>query len=201
MNIIVFSFDNNVIDNFEKKLFNYNLIFIYDLISLISKASELQDYIIISDYDTLSKEVNQLLKENILPEKFIVLEKIPNIITGRKLIYEGIKAYGNTNMSKIHLTQMIEVVSKNKIWTYPELTNNLQTNKNKNISETGVELINNKLNEIEKKVVFSILKGMNNKGIEKNLNITSRQVKTYMSSILKKLHVLDKLSLVLLLKS
>ena len=117
------------------------------------------------------------------------------------LISKGIKAYGNSRMLTHHYTQMINTVANDKIWTYPELTIALtQSQKESSISSDSKELIDNRLTQKEKEVVYLILEGLTNDAIASKLDITPRTVKAHTSSIFSKLHVNDRVSLVLLLK-
>lgn len=169
--------------------------------SLLEAIKELDEYIVIVDYDTLSQEINKLIAAKKLPERVIVLEKVPEVITGKMLISKGVKAYGNARMLKIHYKQMINAVANNKIWTYPELTLALTKNvRNNSISPEAENLIEHRLTEKEKEVVYAILEGLTNDAIASELDITQRTVKAHISSIFSKLHVNDRVSLILLLR-
>ena len=136
-----------------------------------------------------------------LPNYCIVLERAPEIATGRTLVSYGIKAYGNSRMLKNHFKQMLSTVKNKDIWTYPELTAALiNVTNNKFLSDESMELINNRLTTKEIEVVKLILEGLTNDAIASNLDITTRTVKAHVSSIFTKLHVNDRVSLILLLK-
>lgn len=198
MRVIIFSFDNKIIDTMEKKLLKYESIICFDIKTLKEEIKK-ENSIIIVDYDTLSKDINELFKNNEIPEKLIILESNPNITTGKNLIYKKIKAYGNLNMLQIHFDQMMKTVSNNNIWTYPELTIKLK-DKKEIISKESEDLLSKRLTDKEIDIVYFILNGLNNEAISKEFDITIRTVKSYISSIFKKLHINDRLGLILLLK-
>ncbi len=200
MQVIYFSSNFEMIDEFLKRDNNNPLKF-YDMDKLLKWTNKLKSYIIVADYDSVAKDINQLISSGTLPENVIVLEKVPAIATGKMLISHGVKAYGNSRMLTMHYEQMIETVVNNRVWTYPELTAALIEDTNKNaLNSYAKELINSRLSEKEKETVYLILEGLTNDAIASKLDITTRTVKAHVSSIFSKLHVSDRISLVLLLK-
>jgi len=201
MNIIFFSTDIDTINEWKKRDTIHKLFECYDKESLFETLFKLKDSIVIADFDTLNSEVNQFIASNTLIKNMIILEKIPEIITGKMLLRHGIKAYGNSRMLNIHYIQMIQTVSEGKIWTYPELTASLAKSKNSNqLSNESNKLIEHRLTAKEKEVLLCILDGLTNNAIAIKLVITVRTVKAHISSIFSKLHVNDRIGLVLLLK-
>ncbi|WP_297432651.1 LuxR C-terminal-related transcriptional regulator [Sulfurimonas sp.] len=201
MKTIFFSTDVDTINEWKSRHDVKDLLEVTNCDALLQVLSTLKEYIIVSDYDSVSHSINKMLASNTLPDKFIVLEKVPEIITGKSLILKGIKAYGNARMLKIHYQQMIETVKGGKIWTYPELTLALAKEaKRSSISDEAEALIEHRLTEKEKEVIYAILEGLTNDAIASELDITQRTVKAHISSIFSKLHVNDRVSLILLLK-
>ena len=87
------------------------------------------------------------------------------------------------------------------IWTYPELTSSLIKIENKSLlSDESTEIIENRLSGKEKEVIMLVLEGLTNDAIALKTGITVRTVKAHVSSIFSKLHVNDRVSLILLLK-
>jgi len=196
MKKIFFSTNQNTIQRF-KELDNKieDIHYFNDLLEYLN-----DDTIVLIDYDSVSSKFNKLLNSGKIPQKTIVLESVPAIQTGKMLISHGVKAYGNINIHNIHYNQMIETVSNNKIWTYPELTASLTKNSMKlPLTKDAKKLINLKLTPKEKEVVFLILDGLTNEAIAEKMNISIRTVKAHISSIFEKLHVNDRLTLALLL--
>ena len=174
----------------------------YDTLSLAKELISTKDkYILIADFDTVSHEINKLISSKRLPDYTIVLEKNPELSSGKMLISHGVKAYGNSRMLNIHYLQMLQTVQNGKVWTYPELTSALaKTSASKIINENSIQLIQNRLSPKEIEVVYLILDGLTNDAIANELHITTRTVKAHISSIFSKLHVNDRITLVLLLK-
>ena len=200
MKTVLFSKDANLISEWETKIENTTVI-AYDTDSLKSITDDDRDvYIILADYDSVATEINKMLSSNTLPKYLVVLERKPEVLIGKNLILHGVKAYGNSKMLQVHLTQLLETVQNDKVWTYPELTAQLAKIKKENLSKASQEMIENRLTEKEQEVVYTILEGLSNDAIAKKLDITERTVKAHVSSIFQKLHVNDRLSLVLLLK-
>ena len=201
MEIIFFSSSFNTIDEFKMRHNLQNIISCYDSESLNKSIKNLDHFIVLVDYDSVAQELNKFITSNTLAKNVIVLERVPELATGKMLISHKVKAYGNIRMQTIHYEQMIESIKNNKIWTYPELTAALiKETKKETISEDSTQLINKRLSDKEKKVVYLILNGLTNDAIATTLDITLRTVKAHVSSIFTKLHINDRVSLVLLLR-
>ena len=200
MKIIIFSASSDTIEDFKMRDTDNEIILAYDLDTLTKELTNSQEeLIVIADYDSVAQDINKLITSNTLPNKTIVLERIPEIASGKMLIKHGVKAYGNSRMLYIHYKQMLDTVEKKKIWTYPELTAALSKTE-ETINNDAKELIENRLTQKELDVVYGVLEGLTNDAISHKLDITTRTVKAHMSSIFQKLHVNDRVSLVLLLK-
>lgn len=202
MQIIFFSSNTNMIKEWEQRHNIETSQSCYDLESLNDEIMNIDnDFILICDYDTIAHDLNTLISSNSLPKFCAVLEKSPAIATGKMLISKGVKAYGNSRMLNVHFTQLIETLNEGNIWTYPELTSALiRYSKKIALNDDANELINSRLSEKEHEVILLILEGLTNSAISSELNITIRTVKAHVSSIFSKLHVNDRISLVLLLK-
>ncbi len=203
MKIILFSSNINTINDWEMRYLLKDTIICSDIESfnLEFKEKEFENFTIIADYDSIASEINTLISSNTLPTRTVVLERAPEITTGKMLISHGIKAYGNSKMHSNHYVQMIQTVMDDNVWTYPELTMALVKNmSNKPLNNEVLNLIRNRLTAKEEEVVYLILDGFTNAAVAIAMNITTRTVKSYMSLIFSKLHVNDRIALVLLLK-
>jgi len=201
MQIILFSSSMDILNEWNDKYSIEDPIFCFTIGELEIEQKQLDDYIVVADYNSISNEINNLISSNQLPKNLIVLEKSPEIVTGKMLVVRGVKAYGNSRMHINHFTQMIDAVKNNKVWTYPELTVALATNEKKStFNQDSINLINNRLTQKEIQVLFLMVDGLINNAIAAELDITPRTVKAHVSSIFSKLHVNDRVSLILLLK-
>ncbi|WP_345993707.1 LuxR C-terminal-related transcriptional regulator [Sulfurimonas sp. HSL-1716] len=197
--ILFFSYDYTMLQELEKKEDRHPFESFDNEAGLIAYIKENPDSIVVADYDSVSHEVNDWISSDKAPKNLIILEKVPTLATGRFLISHGINGYGNSRMQKVHYTQMIETVSSSQIWTYPELTAALVT-LNSNMINADAKPLIQRLSDKEKEVTFYILNGFTNAAIANKMDISTRTVKAHVSSIFQKLHVNDRVSLVLLLK-
>ncbi len=202
MKVIFFSANMDMIDEWKLRHQLDDTFSCYD-IKALQKVQKglLKPSIIITDFDSVATDINKLISSDSLPQNIVVLEKTPEIVVGKSLISHGVKAYGNSRMSNIHYKQMINAVSNKKVWTYPELTVALIKNREKApLNSYAKTLIDARLTEKEKEALYLVLTGLTNDAIAQTLDITTRTVKAHVSSIFSKLHVSDRISLVLLLK-
>jgi len=199
--LVFYSTNIDIIDEWKDRHTVENSTIFSDEESLLKEFSNSKEYILVADFDTVASSINKMISSNKLPDRTIVLEQVPEIITGKQLISHGVKAYGNSRMLNLHFKQMLDVVQKSNIWTYPELTIAL-SNKYKSdiLNAESIQLLENRLSEKEKDIVFCIFNGLTNEAIAHKKGITTRTVKAHISSIFSKLHVNDRLALVLLLK-
>jgi len=201
MAIIFFSTDTNTVDEWVQRYKVQDSRSCYDIESLQDEISNLDYFLLICDYDTIAHDLNKLIASKSLPNYSIVLEKSPALATGKMLIKNGVRGYGNSRMLVKHFNNLLETVLNDKTWTYPELTAALiKSTKKSALNTEANELIDSRLSAKEKEVLILILEGLTNDTIGHELNITTRTVKAHISSIFSKLHVNDRISLVLLLK-
>lgn len=200
MKTIIFSTDINMTNELKQKDVLKNSIVCSNKNELFILLKSDEESILVADYDSVASELNDIIASGYNFKNLIVLEKSPEVATGKSLIYRGIKAYGNSRMLTHHFKQMIDTVIKGDVWSYPELTITL-AHKHNNLNLESLQLIKNRLSTKEQEVIHLILDGLTNDAIASKLNITQRTVKAHTSSIFSKLHVNDRLSLVLLLKS
>ncbi|MDD3451226.1 LuxR C-terminal-related transcriptional regulator [Sulfurimonas sp.] len=201
MKIILFGTDILLLDEWKKKIENTETIFCHDMPSLMSMLDKDTQTALIVDYDTVASEINSLIASASLPQNCIVLEKAPSVVTGKMLLFRGVKAYGNASMHTIHFAQMLQSVADGNLWSYPELTASIALkNTQSKLSEESQRFVEERLSEKERAVLLLILQGLTNDAIASLLGITTRTVKAHVSSIFGKLHVNDRVSLILLLK-
>lgn len=202
MKIIFFSANMEMIDEWKSKHTLEHSFSCYDEKSLQKVLKGLlKPAIIIADFDSVATQINKLISSNELPKNTVVLEKTPEITAGKLLISRGVKAYANSRISDVNFSQMINAVSDGKVWTYPKLTAALvKSSSAPTLNEDAQSLIQNRLSPKELEVAYLVLEGLTNDTIATKLDITTRTVKAHVSSIFSKLHVSDRISLVLLLK-
>ena len=201
MKTIFFTANEDILDEWKKKYQVEDFISIYDLDSLNKEIANNPDSVVIADFDSVAPEINSLISSITLPKRTIILERLPEIPTGRRLINNSVKAYGNSRMLKNHFEQMYNAVQNDKVWTYPELTASLSsTSKKTTLSKESTQMIKNRLTSKEAGIVYLVLEGLTNDAISKKTTISIRTVKAHISSVFRKLHVNDRISLIFLLK-
>lgn len=201
MQIVFFSSSFDMIDEWKLRHNAEVYTSCYDIDSLTSELGNMHSCIIIADYDSVATDINHWISSNTMPKNLIVLERAPEIATGKMLISHGVKAYGNSRMLVNHYLQMIDTVESGNIWTYPALTAKLIKSTDRNsINSDAKKLLENRLSQKEQEVVYLILEGLTNDAIGSRLDITTRTVKAHVSAIFSKLHINDRVSLILLLK-
>ncbi|MDB2562565.1 LuxR C-terminal-related transcriptional regulator [Sulfurimonas sp.] len=201
MQIIFLSSEFGIINEWKSKHSIEHSVSCYDLETLKQELQNNESYVLIIDYDSVASDINKLISAGAIPNNTIVLERAPEIATGKMLLSHGVKAYGNARMQSVHYLQMLGTVIEGKVWTYPELTASLTKDSSKpSLHEDSITLIQNRLSPKEIEVVYYILDGLTNDAIASKLDITVRTIKAHVSSIYSKLHVSDRISLVLLLR-
>jgi len=199
--MILFSSSFNTIDEWKMRHNIGSCTSCYDLNSVKIALSDSKSSILIADYDSVAIDINQWISSNTLPKNVIVLERAPEITTGKMLISHGVKAYGNSRMLTNHYMNMVQTVEDGNIWTYPALTSKLApTTSKSDLNNDAKKLLENRLSQKEQEVVYLILQGLTNDAIASKMDITTRTVKAHVSAIFSKLHINDRVSLVLLLK-
>ena len=199
MNRIIFSTDSDTIERWQQRDPEARSV-VYDANELQELLQNDPEQIVLVDYDSVAQEFNKFLTAGALPPYSIVLERTPAVATGKMLLLRGVKAYANSAMLPVHYEKMIETVEKGDVWSYPELTAALVQKKNApKLNDDAKQLIESRLSPKEQEVLLLLLEGLTNDAIAERLGITPRTVKAHISSIFEKLHVNDRLSLVLLL--
>jgi DNA-binding NarL/FixJ family response regulator len=201
MQIIFLSSEFGIINEWKSKHSIEYSVSCYDLDTLKHALEAYEKYVLVVDYDSVANDINKLISAAAIPDNTIILERNPEIATGKMLLSHGIKAYGNARMQSVHYLQMLGAVIEGKVWTYPELTASLVKESSKpSLNEDSIKLIQNRLSPKEIEVIYYILDGLTNDAIASKLAITVRTAKAHVSSIYAKLHVSDRISLVLLLR-
>ena len=131
--------------------------------------------------------------------KIIVLDSEPNFEQCLFFLRSNVKAYGNTYMHPSHILSAIQSLENNKIWMYPNFIAGMIGLSQKS-SEDELEEKIEILTQREKEISKLILRGLTNKEIAMELDISPNTIKIHTKHIYEKLNVRDRLSLFSLLK-
>ncbi len=159
--------------------------------------------VVFLDLDTCSGELAKISSDpdfEINSLKIMAFEKVPDPQSGKRLLSLGVKAYANTWIMPLHLLSALDTVENGGIWLYPEFVHSLVNELKPQTAAYEESPVFKKFTPREKELAALILSGLNNSQISGRLGISERTVKAHITNILKKAHVSDRLSFVLLMK-
>ena len=187
----------NIINEYWKKEFGKKYqVKVVDIDFFYFEQDFSNNDILILDIDQFETLDGVLEYFNSLPKvlKTIAVLSEPKLAHGTYLIKYGFKSYIGKKTSKLIVDKALGTVIEGNIWLYPEFVQ-MMVNR---VSSTTVDLeAINTLTKKEKDVANLISNGMSNKDIAQELNLTERTIKSYVSSLFKKLKVTDRLSIAL----
>lgn len=132
----------------------------------------------------------------------VVMTAIPNLNEAMLAINMGARAYINCHAGPNNLNQVVNVIENNGIWVGEDLMQLLTKSIAEKQSKDGLTSHwQTKLSDREIEVVNAVVKGLPNKLIARELNITERTVKAHLTAVFEKLKVSDRIKLVLLVTS
>lgn len=152
-----------------------------------------------SNFFTNIKAYLKSLQEGYPSVNTIFLDDCPTYRVGKSLLPLGIKGYGNSRLSAVHLLQAVSVVNSGNVWLYPEFIQQLI----KESSVNSEEIDSDKLSILtikEKEIAKLVSNGYSNKIIATKCKVAESTVKVHLRKIYDKLHVTDRLSLALLIR-
>jgi len=196
MKIVLHSDDINLLSHWQKALDKRSYTVEEDMESL----AQTSDSIIILNYEAIKRKDQMILKH--LQEqnnRVLLLHRVPDITTAKRVLQEGAMGYGNALMNEHFLLSALHTLREDMIWLAPDLTSQLimqipQSQENK------TDTILTKLTQREKEVALLLKDGLTYKDIATRLGISPRTVKAHARAIYKKLDVHDRIGLALLLK-
>lgn len=108
----------------------------------------------------------------------------------------GVHGYCNAYMAASHYSQLIRLLANGQSWFPPALLSRAF-----DLARAAIPNVVHleKLTSREREIALAVAKGMNNKSIAEECNITERTVKTHLTNIFKKLDIKDRVSLVVYL--
>jgi len=158
-----------------------------------------ENFIFIVDMAQGEKKVNEILlylKDILTCKGVFVLSSKPNFVEGMALLSQGVKGYGNLYMQPSYMQQALDTIAKGDVWLYPQFVQMMIKSFSKNLHVNTDEIFN-LLSPREKEIALLVKEGLSNKEIAAQLSITERTTKAHLSSIYEKLHVKDRVSLVI----
>lgn len=127
----------------------------------------------------------------------MLLDNTPNVLTAKKYLNKGIRAYGNTLMTSSYINSCIDALQKDYIWLLPDISTKLMNemigSQKTNNTEKTTSLFD-VLTTKEKEIAQLLKEGYSNNKISQELDISINTVKTHIKHIYEKLNVKDRLS-------
>jgi DNA-binding NarL/FixJ family response regulator len=148
----------------------------------------------------VTQSIAEILKKFPDP-KIIVLTNVPDQRQAIENLQQGASGYCHAYMPASVLHEVKAVVEHGGLWLGPELLQRLITVSTA-LTHTRPQHISElleKLSAREKEVALEAAKGLSNKQIARELDITERTVKAHLKHIFERLQVKDRLQLALLL--
>ena len=195
MNIILHSDDINLTTHWQKAL-NDSAMIVDD----VSELFKVESSLIIINFTACIPDISTVLnKLNANENRVLILHRVPEFSTAKKLISLGALGYGNALMREHFIVSAVNTIEENMVWLYPEYTSQLIGALPDENSSNNDELLES-LTSREKEVALLLKDSFTYKDIAQKLDITPRTVKAHAQHTYKKLSVKDRLGLALLLK-
>lgn len=151
-------------------------------------------------HDWVIAQIQALLKLN-QNHRIVILADMPEQQDAFNVMATGAAGYCHAYSAPEMLKEVREVVLHGGIWLGRELLQQLISIGGSlvNTSTTRVESLLNLLTHREREVALAVARGLSNKEIARELNITERTVKAHISACFERLHAKDRLQLALML--
>ena len=125
----------------------------------------------------------------------------PNVAEMLESVRGGAKGYCHSYMQMPHYQQLQRLVENGQSWFPPNLLEQTFELAHRALNGVDVDALLEPLTNREKDVAIAVSKGLTNKKIAAQFKITEPTVKRHLSNIFKKLQLVDRVALVLHLKS
>ncbi|QOP45169.1 response regulator transcription factor [Sulfurimonas paralvinellae] len=195
MDIVLYSDNINLLSHWEKALKNEQ----YKSIDDLEDLHNIENSIIIVNYAACQNRCQSLLSE--LRERgnrLLVLDRVPELDTAKRLLKYGAMGYGNALMRDHFILAAVAALREGMVWLHPQLTSQLILEIPE--SQDANEELLQKLTSRERETALLLKEGLTYNEIAERLEISPRTVKAHAQGIYKKLNVSDRIGLALLLK-
>lgn len=191
--IFLFSDDLLLIGRWSKLINETTL-----MIDNLKDLNRVSDSIIIIN-TSIIKSLSEDKFQNIIENRndIMVLDNTPNLLSAKKFLNKGVKAYGNTLMTSSYINSCVEALQNNYIWLLPDISTKLMSemiNSQKTNDSEKTKSLFDILTTKETQIAVLLKEGYTNNKISQELNISINTVKTHIKHIYEKLDVKDRLS-------
>ena len=196
MKIVCYSDDINLLSYWQESLKNR-----CQIVDTLEQLFKIQESIVIVNYKAFEGDAVGVLKHLTLQDnRVLVLHRVPNIQTAKKMLAYGAMGYGNAMMRDHFIQAAIHTIKDDMIWLYPDMVSELILDIPEQKETKNLDAILQPLTKKEKEVALLLKDGCTYKDIAQKLGVMPRTIKAHASHIYEKLQVKDKISLAILLK-
>lgn len=193
--IFIHSTEDTFIDNCKSTLIDHNIQFIDQVQDHHFDMEENKDLFIL---DINSINMSKIPKVNC---PAIALSAVPKYDEAMIMLHQGFRGYGNKYMLSDNLHQAIQTVTTGQVWLPPNiLTRMISMLPQSESVNTSSPCHIKELTTKEAEVAKMVAKGLSNKEISTEMNITIRTVKSHLTSIFNKTGYRDRLELAINIK-
>ncbi len=169
-----------------------------DGLEAIAKVEELQPDLVIMDISMPQMDgiqATEYISKMDVPTRVMVLSMYSKPSIVQQVLRKGAKGYLLKNSISEELTLAIHAALRNEIYLSPSISSLLLDNILNAPEEGGDRRIADRLTITEREVLQFIAQGFSSNEIAQNLKISEESVDKYSTSLMSKLHVQDRLSL------
>lgn len=169
----------------------------FDNVELVNQewSHDIDSIVVVdSQYPDLAGWDNPIWARRMAHQRVIVVNTNPSDEEGYAALLAGASAYCHAAAPRELLQQVLSAVNAGEIWAGRSLVMRLL--KAVNQLPTKIDPLTS-LSEREREVAYAAARGLSNKEIARDLNITERTVKAHLSSCFEKLQISDRVQLAL----
>ncbi|NOR50996.1 MAG: DNA-binding response regulator [Gammaproteobacteria bacterium] len=188
--------------HFEKVFKGRNALRVSETLPVSIESQGDRPQIIIVHSQSFGSELDELLQTITAREESVVViaSDIPTVDEMLKFSKWKIRGYCNSYMADIHYRQLVRMISEGQNWFPPYLLQEalqLASRSGPATNTENVEKSLEKLTKRENEVAHLVTRGMGNREIAEQCNISERTVKAHLTHIYKKLQMQDRVRLAL----
>ncbi|WP_224419739.1 MULTISPECIES: response regulator transcription factor [Modicisalibacter] len=166
----------------------------------VSAQAGPEDHVwILADLDDWAGLVLKLARREAI---VVVLAYRPDVSQAFQALDAGARGYAHALSAPALLQQVALVTANQGLWVWPELLQQVVGATFRLLCDDGKrvpEVVLDGLTSRERDVALAVAAGKSNKEVARQLDITERTVKAHLGAVFRKLHVRDRMQLVLAL--
>jgi len=124
----------------------------------------------------------------------------PNVVEMLECVEAGAQAYCNSYMQASNYQQLLRMLENGQSWFPPAMLAQTFELAQQSIKGKDVDVLLQSLTEREKEIAIAVSKGLSNRQLAEQFEISERTVKTHLTNIFLKLDLKDRVALVLYLR-